>query len=980
MIAIAVPTASATSDSPSAGKPVGSEGATLQAAGKAVPVSTPDEGKRSVDVRADTGADPVDPASPTATAALRGSLGSQGVLDIDPNTGTPRFLGRLDGFLTAPSSSSPQDVALGYARANAKALGLSTSDLGGLRLTRNYTDTSGITHLIWAQSVGGVEAFENGLYANVSKDGRLINLMGSPVAGLAGIRSLDPDLSARNALATALDNAGADRSVPAVRSTSGADQRTEFAGSDSARLVLFTGAGANTQLAWEVSAKASSTEIYEYVVDAGSGKVLLRQNTVDFAAGNVWEYAPQISDPAVCPECSAPAGTQSLHTFPAGWGTEATKLQGNNVHVYTDTNDNNLPDAPNGNCPECGEIGPSSGTNWNYAFQANPNPSALSDNCFTIFPQCSWSISNYGWRPNVKQNATQVYFYVNNFHDWLAGAPFGFTAAAGNFEGTDAVNAETLDGAATDTSAGAIPGTPDLDHINNANMNTPADGTPPRMQMYLFADLSGSSTPESNGGDDASVIYHEYTHGLSNRLVLDSAGNPALRAFQSRAMGEGWSDWYAMDYLEGHDLDETDTADNGEMNIGVYVMGGDIHNLRTEGLDCNRGTADADCPGAGNAGSGGYTLGDMGKILCDGFTCEPEFHADGEIWAQTLWDLRQRFVGDLGGGTLNGLGVTRARNVITRGMELAPPDPSYLEMRNAIIQADKVVYGGADKARLWAVFAKRGMGYFATDKGSTDTRPRQDFSIPPNCNRTPCGSITGIVRTAEGGTPIANAVVEVKGPGDLVDTTAANGRYTIPRVPPHTYPAVVASASGHQPDTVTNVTVTAASQTRDFNLHRDWADVATGGQVIQASPPDLSSFGCGPSGAFDISLASGWGSTAINPDDPTNPGGAKSATVKLPRPVDVTAFAVDPGATCGDDDSAATRRLRVQTAKTTGAFTTVGTFNYTRTKNHKLNTVVPTTGKTDVRRVKITMLGTQGGGDAAANFMDLSEFQVYGTP
>ncbi len=118
--------------------------------------------------------------------------------------------------------------------------------------------------------------------------------------------------------------------------------------------------------------------------------------------------------------------------------------------------------------------------------------------------------------------------------------------------------------------------------------------------MYLFADISGSATPESNGGDDASVIYHEYTHGLSNRLVLDSSGSPALRAFQSRAMGEGWSDWYAMDYLEGHDLDETDTADNGEMNMAVYVMGGDIHNLRTEGLDCNRGSgADADCPGAG---------------------------------------------------------------------------------------------------------------------------------------------------------------------------------------------------------------------------------------------------------------------------------------------------------------------------------------------------------------------------------------------
>ena len=30
--------------------------------------------------------------------------------------------------------------------------------------------------------------------------------------------------------------------------------------------------------------------------------------------------------------------------------------------------------------------------------------------------------------------------------------------------------------------------------------------------------------------------------------------------------------------------------------------------------------------------------------------------------------------------------------------------------------------------------------------------------------------------------------------------------------------------------------------------------------------------------------------------------------------------------------------------------------------------------------VRVTMLDNQGGGPAAANFMDLSEVQVYGTP
>ena len=37
-------------------------------------------------------------------------------------------------------------------------------------------------------------------------------------------------------------------------------------------------------------------------------------------------------------------------------------------------------------------------------------------------------------------------------------------------------------------------------------------------------------------------------------------------------------------------------------------------------------------------------------------------------------------------------------------------------------------------------------------------------------------------------------------------------------------------------------------------------------------------------------------------------------------------------------------------------------------------------GLTNVRRVQITMLSNRGGGTAAANFMDLSEFQVYGAP
>ena len=42
------------------------------------------------------------------------------------------------------------------------------------------------------------------------------------------------------------------------------------------------------------------------------------------------------------------------------------------------------------------------------------------------------------------------------------------------------------------------------------------------------------------------VIEHEYAHGLSTRYV---AGGESLGSHQAGSMGEGWSDWYALNHL-----------------------------------------------------------------------------------------------------------------------------------------------------------------------------------------------------------------------------------------------------------------------------------------------------------------------------------------------------------------------------------------------------------------------------------------------
>ena len=53
----------------------------------------------------------------------------------------------------------------------------------------------------------------------------------------------------------------------------------------------------------------------------------------------------------------------------------------------------------------------------------------------------------------------------------------------------------------------------------------------------------------SDGANEADIVYHEYTHGLSNRLVVDAFGNSTLGNLQAGSMGEAWSDWYAFDFL-----------------------------------------------------------------------------------------------------------------------------------------------------------------------------------------------------------------------------------------------------------------------------------------------------------------------------------------------------------------------------------------------------------------------------------------------
>jgi hypothetical protein len=368
-----------------------------------------------------------------------------------------------------------------------------------------------------------------------------------------------------------------------------------------------------------------------------------------------------------------------------------------------------------------------------------------------------------------------------------------------------------------------------------------------------------------------------------------------------------------------------------------------------------------------------------------GIVGSPEVHGSGEIWGQTLWDLRTK------------LGHKVADALITRGMTFSAEDPDFLDMRDGILRADLVLDNGKYRTAIWHVFAHRGMGFFAGSIDSADASPASDFHMPPAATHPHDGVVAGIVTDPTTGDPVAGAVVQVTGQGDqYTDTTNAQGQYAIQGLVTGTYKKVAATAPGYFGDAHTGraVSVGAFNPSTDltnFSITRDWAATSGGASVADFNGPDFSQFGCGPDGAFDTSLVTGWGSTTgDNNGDPTNSFVDKFVVVKLPQPVDITSFKVDPAATCGDGLSSSAGDITIAVSTDGNVFANVGTASYTEgPDDNGLNTVTPTGATDGIQYVKLTIHSNQtpsfatncpNGAFTGCEFTDLTELAVLGTP
>ncbi len=651
------------------------------------------------------------PAYAGGSSRLKGRLAGVRV-ELDRVLGRPGFISRREGLLTGPNgdgstipkallnaipAGDPYRVTKAFLNEYRDVFGHDATALTGAVVKRDYVAKhNGLHTTVWEQQVAGIPVFEAMIQVHVTKRGELVNITSRFIADPAKAKGpMVPAITGTEALicaAQSLELTLSEAEITAKGAPIGVDQRQKLraavlAGRAEVKLIWLPMNGRSLRLCWDVLLTPKSRgETFRALVDAQTGVVQVRRCLTVYSSSASFRVFTSDSPSPLSPGYSTPQTAQpsvverSLVTLvaldatasPDGWIPDGFyETWGNNVAAHTDLNSDNGADLP----------------------RPQGSPERVFD-----FPQ------DLALAPGTYSDAAtvQVFYWCNWMHDRLYQQ--GFDEAAGNFQnsnfGRGGLEGDELQADAQDGSG-----------FNNANMTTLPDGYPPRMQMYLW----NGPTPDRDGSLDAEIVLHEYAHGMSYRLV---GGGTGIGSLQTSGMGEGWSDFYALALL---------SSANDDVN-GCYAFGAYAAHLMS-GLPQSYYFGTRRYPYSTDMTKNPLTLSQVAQTSVDMsiprssiFTTNAqlnpsEVHNIGEVWCSALWEVRANLIKRHGFAIGNEL----ALQLVTDGMKLCPPEPNFLQARDAIIQADLVNNGGTNHNELWAGFAKRGMGFSATSPDSSVT-------------------------------------------------------------------------------------------------------------------------------------------------------------------------------------------------------------------------------------------------------------------
>ncbi len=584
-------------------------------------------------------------------------------------------------------------------------------------IQREFTTRhNGLHTVIWQQSLEGIKVDEGVFIGQETSRGELVAvsslLMADPAAAAdRGTPEMEarrgaPTLPATQAMLMAGEQVGeafALGDLVALGGVVGADRLQRFRagrapGETQVHLTWLPLDEASLRLCWEVriSSRAGG-ERYRVLIDAVTGDVLVRQRLTIYLSDVTYQVftgdspapfspgwpTPNSNQPPVVARSRVTLAALNTNASPLGWIADGeNETRGNNVDAHTDADGDDQPDLPRPQGSPFRVFSP--------PLDLNLAPAASAD-----------------------AGVVQLFYWCNWTHDRLY--ELGFDETSGNFQkdnlgrgglGADAIIADAQDGSG----------------VNNANFTPSPDGEPGRIQMFVWS----GPDPDRDGDLDAEVIVHEYVHGLSTRLV---GGGTGISTVQAAGLGEGWSDFYALALL----------SEPGDDPDGVYAFGA-YASTQLAGLAESYYYGIRRYPYCTDLGKNPLTFKDIDPTQAsphDGVDVNPtnpfnplnapEVHAQGEVWCATLWDARANLIHRLGAEAGNRLILQLA----TDGMKLSPPNPDFLQARDAILLADQVNNGGIHQPDLWRAFAKRGLGFSAVSPdSSTTTGIREAFDLP----------------------------------------------------------------------------------------------------------------------------------------------------------------------------------------------------------------------------------------------------------
>jgi extracellular elastinolytic metalloproteinase len=297
-----------------------------------------------------------------------------------------------------------------------------------------------------------------------------------------------------------------------------------------------------------------------------------------------------------------------------------------------------------------------------------------------------------------EQKVVNIFYFCNYMHDFFY--LLGFNEQSGNFQKINFTGTGTGgDPVLARAHPGAVFGT--------ANMSTRADGIGAVMNMGMVTSVSRHTAFDSD------VVFHEFVHGVSNRLCGGQLDARALQDPQSRGMGEGWSDYFALTV-------QNCLAVRNDSNANEKVVTGDWVLKSANGI--RMAPYDENYPG---------TFGNLGAPPYD------EEHNVGEIWCATLMKMNRDFGTELGDRVK---GHQLGWQIVVDGLKLTPANPSMLNARDGILKALKdrnsagmLSDGDFEKTNraAWKAFARFGMGPNASSIGASLDGVVEDLNPPP---------------------------------------------------------------------------------------------------------------------------------------------------------------------------------------------------------------------------------------------------------